>query len=72
MTVNDKIAPPWSQDECSIVLDAIEQGVNASHVISLIKSKTNRSDASIERRLKKMGYLNSHGQSFSQKQGFVR
>lgn len=62
----------WTQRENDVLLDAIEQGVNSKNVIELVLDKTNRSRKSIERRLKKIGYLRSCGQRFASKQGFVR
>lgn len=62
----------WTDNEYKHVLDAIETGVSVQHVIEIIMSKTGRSKNSVEKKLKKMGYLRCCGQTFSRKQGFVR
>lgn len=62
----------WTERENEIVLDAIEQGVNVQHVIEIIREETSRSEKSVIRRLKRIGYLRSCGRSFAFKQGFVR
>lgn len=61
----------WTDEENKVLLDAIERCINKSHVIEVVASGTGRTEASILRRLYKIGYLRSCGQTFSKKQGHV-
>lgn len=62
----------WTEEENTLVLNAIEQGVSVSHVIQLIMNRTGRSERSITKRLMKIGYLRSNRETFSRKNGFTR
>jgi len=62
----------WSEEEYQILHEAIEKGGIANLVIKLASEKLERSPSSIKRKLTKIGFLRSCGNSFSGKQGFVR
>ena len=62
----------WSEEEYQILHEAIEKGGIANLVIKLASEKLERSPNSIKRKLTKIGFLRSCGNSFSSKQGFVR
>lgn len=62
----------WTEEEYAALLDAIEKGGLVNYTIEIAIRTTNRSPASIERKLRKMGYLGRSGRSFASKQGFVR
>lgn len=62
----------WSSEEQAILLDAISGSPSLAGIIESVSQKTGRSRQSIERRLQKIGYLHSSGQSFRGAQGFVR
>ena len=61
----------WSQEEYDVLLLAIEKGGTSSGVIDFAQEKTGRSRKSIERKLMKIGFLNSFGVSNKIKSGFV-
>ena len=64
---------PWTEQEYEILIQAIEaSGGNSVLCISYAKDRLDRSVESITRKLKKMGYLRSHGGTFSRKVGFTR
>jgi len=62
----------WTKNENDILLDAIEQGINSQHVIEIVMSATSRTEESVLRKLKGVGYLRSCGRSFTSKQGFSK
>lgn len=69
------LTPPnsWTEEEYEILIQAIEASGGSSILcINYAKDRLNRSVESISRKLKKMGYLRSHGGTFSGKTGFVR
>jgi len=62
----------WTETEYQALLNAIEKGGSTKGVIEMATQVTNRSNESVKRKLTKIGYLRSCGQSFSVKQGFAR
>ena len=62
----------WTEKENEILLDAIDEGINSQHVVEIVMSATSRTEESVLRKLKGVGYLRSCGRSFTSKQGFSR
>mgnify|MGYP003150602261 CR=1 FL=1 len=62
----------WSAEEQAILLDAISTSFSLAGIIESVSQKPGRSRQSIERRLRKMGFLHTSGQTFRGAQGFVR
>lgn len=62
----------WGSEEQAILLDALSESSSLAGIIESVSQKTGRSYLSVERRLRKMGFLHSSGQSFRGRQGFVR
>ncbi len=62
----------WTKKENDILLDAIDEGVTPQHVVEIVVSKTSRSEKSVVKRLRNVGYLRACGRCFRSKQGFVR
>lgn len=62
----------WTEQEYSMLLDAMESGGSVQGIIDMAANTTGRSKSSVERKLKKMGYLRSCSRPYSNRQGYVR
>lgn len=61
----------WTEEQYQALLNATEKGGSTQGVIDMAVKTTSRSKESVVRKLKKIGYLRSSGQSFSTKLGFI-
>ena len=62
----------WTPEQSALLLDGIENSVSVTELIERVSRETGRTQLSVERRLKKIGYLRRCGGGFSRKQGFAR
>lgn len=63
---------PWTLAQQQAVLDAISSGYSGSSLVAYVCTATGRSQASVERRLIKIGHWTKHGRSWNCAWGHVR